>query len=62
MDTEFKSDADFYAIGIKRPQTFATDYSFPQIKNKHTVHEIENEEGETVVKIYRVAGSRDKKN
>ena len=61
MDAEFKSDSDFYAIGIKRPQTFATDYSFPQIKNKHTVHEIKNDRGETVVKIYRVAGSRDAK-
>lgn len=61
MDTEFRSDSDFYAIGIKRPQSFANDYGFPQIKNKRTVHEIENGNGETVVKIYRVGGERDNK-
>jgi hypothetical protein len=54
-ETEFRGgDGGYYAIGVKRPQSFATDYKFSQIKGKYTVKKIENEEGSTVVQIYRV--------
>jgi len=54
MKAEFRSADGFYAVGIKRPNSFATDYKFPQIKNKHTVLKIKNEYDTTVVRIYRV--------
>jgi hypothetical protein len=54
MDASVKRDENFYAIGIKKPYSLAHDYKFPQYKNKHTVHRIENEYGTTVVNIYWV--------
>ncbi len=54
MDTEISTTRPFYAVGIKRPYSLANDYKFPQFSNKSTIHTIENEEGSTVVKIYRV--------
>lgn len=50
---EMSSDG-YYAIGIKKPNSFATDYKFPQIKNKHTIKKFENEFDKTVVNIYWV--------
>ncbi len=44
----------FYAVGIKRPLSLQYDYKMSQIHGKHTVHEIKNAQGATVVKIYRV--------
>ncbi len=54
MDADYRNTNGFYAIGIKRPLSFAFDYKFPQIKGKHTVYTIEDEYGDTVVRIYRV--------
>lgn len=54
LDIEYVSGGRFYAIGIKRPTSFAIDYKLSQIKNKSTVHVIENEFGEGVTRIYRV--------
>ncbi|MDC0449090.1 hypothetical protein OAL67_00585 [bacterium] len=60
MDTVFRGgEGGFYAIGVKRPQSFSNDYKFPQIKGKHTVHKIYNEEGNSIVRIYRVAENED---
>lgn len=55
MDVRYKPGRGTYAIGVKRPWSFINDAKFPQIRNKHTVHEIKNEFDETVVRIYRVA-------
>ena len=52
MDTEVVTGENFYGIGIKRPYSLATDYKFPQYKNKSTIHKIKNEYGDTVVTIY----------
>jgi hypothetical protein len=49
----------YYALGVKRPLSFATDYKFPQIKNKHTVHEVIGAEGNTLVRIYWVEPEQD---
>ena len=54
MDTEVVTGGNFYGIGIKRPYSLAKDYKFPQYKNKHTIHKIRNEYGDTVVNIYWV--------
>ncbi|GAJ06690.1 unnamed protein product, partial [marine sediment metagenome] len=54
MDADYRNNGGFYAIGVKRPISFATDYKFPQIKGKRTVHKVRNEYGDTVVNIYRV--------
>lgn len=54
MDTEASMGDNIYLIGIKNPYSMAFDRKFPQFKNKVTVHEIENDYGESVVKIYRV--------
>ncbi|MBN1162471.1 glycosyltransferase family 39 protein [Patescibacteria group bacterium] len=54
MDAEKSSSGGYYAIGIKRPLSLQYDYKFPQIKNKETVHKIEDAEGNTVVRIYRI--------
>jgi hypothetical protein len=55
MDTRYQADDDYYLVGIKRPLSFVDDYKFPQIGGKETVYEIENEYGETVVRIYLVS-------
>ena len=56
MDVERTQNLDgFYYIGIKRPYSFQTDWKMPQVKNKEEVHQIDNEYGESVVKIYRVS-------
>lgn len=54
MSSEISTSRPFYAIGIKRPQSLANDYKFPQFNKKSTIHTIENEKGNTVVRIYRV--------
>jgi hypothetical protein len=54
MDADVRSSDGFYAVGIKRPYSFAKDYKFPQIKGKHTVHKIQGDQGDAVVRIYRV--------
>jgi len=54
MDTDRRECDGFYAIGVKRPLSLQMDYKFPQIKGKSTVHKIQNENGDTVVNIYRV--------
>lgn len=52
MDSEYKVANSMYLIGVKRPYSFATDYTFPQFKGINTIHKMQNEEGETVVNIY----------
>ncbi|MBU1132653.1 glycosyltransferase family 39 protein [Patescibacteria group bacterium] len=52
MDTEVVTGENFYGVGIKRPYSLATDYKFPQYKNRSTIHKIKNEYGDTVVTIY----------
>ncbi|MFC1700150.1 ArnT family glycosyltransferase [Patescibacteria group bacterium] len=47
----------YYIIGIKKPLSFTLDYSFPQVKGKHTVKEIDVS-GSTTAKIYIVDGQR----
>lgn len=54
MDTGYGSDRPFFLVGIKRPLSFRNDYKYPQIGGKETIREIENEYGETVVRIYYV--------
>jgi len=54
MDTGYASERPFYIVGVKRPLSFTNDYKYPQIGGKNTVREIENDYGETVVRIYYV--------
>ncbi len=66
ITTDNKSSANFYlgleygesgkmfAIGIKTPSTFVTDYKFSQLKNKHTIKTIKNSDGQTLARIYEV--------
>jgi hypothetical protein len=53
MDAEYSNDRPFYVIGVKKPLSFVADYKFPQIGRKYTMHEIQNEFGETIVRIYK---------
>lgn len=53
MDLGYGNDRPFYLVGIIRPLSFVKDYSWPQYGKKEVIHKIENEQGETVVKIYR---------
>jgi hypothetical protein len=53
MDVPYRDHSGFYAIGIKRPLSFANDYKFPQIRGKHTIKKFEIS-GENMVQIYRV--------
>lgn len=55
MDAPNDHTEEYFAIGVKRPYSFATDYKFSQIKNKKEVYSIENNFGETVVRIYLVS-------
>jgi len=55
MDTAYGADRPFYLIGVKRPLSFFNDYKYPQFSGKTTVREICAEDGETVVRIYRVS-------
>ncbi len=55
MDTAYGADKPFYLVGVKRPLSFFNDYKYPQIGGKNTVHEVNAENGETVVRIYRVS-------
>jgi len=54
MEADYRTQNGFYAVGVKRPLSFVTDYKMSNIKGKNTVYVIENEYGETVVRIYRV--------
>lgn len=54
MDTRYGTSDGFYAIGIKRPLSFVNNWKLTIIGGKRTVHEIQNEFGETVVRIYQV--------
>lgn len=54
MQVPLQSSGCIYAIGIKRPLSFANDYKFPQYSKKKTVLKIDNEYGTTVVNIYKV--------
>ncbi len=54
MDADYGNERPFYIVGIKKPLSFVNDYKFPQIGGKRVVHEVKNEYGETVVRIYRV--------
>lgn len=56
IDAQHGVDNEYYLIGVKRPFSFVNDYKFPQVGGKSTVWEIENDDGETVVRIYRVKG------
>lgn len=53
MSAPYGKDDKYYAVGIKRPYSFTTDYKFPQIKNKSTIHKVEID-GENVIRIYLV--------
>lgn len=54
METNYGIERPFFLIGIKYPLSFREDYKYPQIGGKTTIKEIENESGETVVRIYYV--------
>ncbi|GAI93702.1 unnamed protein product, partial [marine sediment metagenome] len=54
MESTYDDSSGYYAIGIKRPLSFVTDYKFSQIHSKKTVHTIRNEFGDAIVRIYRV--------
>jgi len=57
MDANMGTGERYYAIGIKDPLSFAFDYQFPQIKGKHTIYKVKNENGNTVAQIYFVDGN-----
>jgi hypothetical protein len=55
MDAKHKSDNGFYVIGITEPLSFVEDYKFVQIGGKKRVYQKDGLDGETLVRIYRVA-------
>lgn len=56
MDTKYKSSGLFYIVGIKRPLSFVDDWGMTQYGSRTLVHEIQNDFGETVVRIYKTRG------
>ena len=54
IEAPYGAERPYYLVGIKKPLSFFNDYKFPQIGRKSTIHEIENEFGVTVVRIYKV--------
>lgn len=57
MDVDYRSQDGFYAVGVKRPLSFVNDYKFSQLRGKKTVYKIQNEYGDTIVRVYRVEES-----
>jgi 4-amino-4-deoxy-L-arabinose transferase-like glycosyltransferase len=53
LNLNYGKAKEYYAIGVKRPLSFVTDYTFPSIKNKKTIKRIEVL-GENTVRIYKV--------
>lgn len=53
LDLKKGTGSEYYAIGVKRPLSFTTDYTFPTVKNKKTIEKIEVN-GENVMRIYKV--------
>lgn len=54
LPLRYGKEAEYYAIGVKRPLSFVNDYTFPSIKNKKTVKRIEVR-GENTMRIYKVS-------
>lgn len=59
MTLDSRNHGGFYVVGVKRPLSFTNDYKMSHIKDKSTVHTIKNEDGDTVVRIYRVEDTPD---
>lgn len=54
LPLRYGREAEYYAIGVKRPLSFVNDYTFPLIKNKKTVKRIEVY-GENTMRIYKAS-------
>ncbi|MDC0449087.1 glycosyltransferase family 39 protein [bacterium] len=54
MDVPYRLEGTFYVVGVRKPLSFVNDWKVTNIGNKEKVHEIYNETGDIIVRIYLV--------